>query len=677
MTYLSAQQQAIVDATLAAAHRGRMIFVRAGAGTGKTTALVAAVLAWLDAHPHRRAVLVTFSRAATDELTRRLGVARGRVTVTTFDALLHRLIRREDPRAKFIGAVEDRKLLHDALHATYGANLPTLLPGSLRAGIVALHRAAETNTPLLDPYAELLATAGPSWTAAKHERCLYSSGDTRRWLRANLDQVTDALAAAADSLLVVDEAQDCEAAEVALLAHAIGQPAFDRLLVAHDPNQNVNRFRGAVPGLSAALRDVAVPLSVLDLTVNRRSHQPIVDVCREFLASQGLPMLVDADLARPAGARPRLVVADDPGAMIAELAAALSVHNASTRSCRAARERLGLPADLAPEQSLVITRTNRDAEAVVRGLLDNGIAAIQYAARRNPYDTPGLALLWAWCAPTLADQTGGHDPTGTWALTTVVTEAFARYGGSGRADLRREHLRQITTAIYERGANGAPFAETRAACRSLLADHVADTALPSRLRDDCWGTVAVLDRWIELDAGNAPPSTRVERLLRFFPKLRGGTVHAATTKGERRGGRSSWHPAARHLAAAPAGPGALDRHVRRMIALGGSHARARSLDEFRAWTLPIFGTQPIVVMTAHTAKGREADHVIVAFADAGKWPLDRRDDGIAELDEDDLADEEACVFYVALSRARNTLTLLSSGSPTPYVDQSSPTWHVV
>jgi ATP-dependent DNA helicase RecQ len=53
---------------------------------------------------------------------------------------------------------------------------------------------------------------------------------------------------------------------------------------------------------------------------------------------------------------------------------------------------------------------------------------------------------------------------------------------------------------------------------------------------------------------------------------------------------------------------------------------------------------PMVLMTAHRAKGLEFDHVLIL--DGGGWP--------------DAKDEERRLFYVAMTRARKTLTLCES-----------------
>ena len=80
--------------------------------------------------------------------------------------------------------------------------------------------------------------------------------------------------------------------------------------------------------------------------------------------------------------------------------------------------------------------------------------------------------------------------------------------------------------------------------------------------------------------------------------------------------------------------------------------------------------------TIHASKGTEADHVIILQADAGRFglPSEIADDPILGLvlpsQEDYQHAEERRVFYVALTRARESVTLLASRSqPSPFVTE--------
>ncbi len=106
-------------------------------------------------------------------------------------------------------------------------------------------------------------------------------------------------------------------------------------------------------------------------------------------------------------------------------------------------------------------------------------------------------------------------------------------------------------------------------------------------------------------------------------------------------------------------------HLRRMQAIG---------ETLRGSLPPEAGTLDAVrVLTAHAAKGLEYPVVFVPNLGAGQFPSRGRHDGIPEpsgladiagLD----ADEEECLFFVALSRARDVLVL--SRSETSSTDRS-------
>ena len=91
---LNASQRLAVD------HRDGPLLISAGAGTGKTRTLVSRLARLLDdGVPPERILLVTFSRRAAAELTRRVGqltdpTVAGRVVAGTFHSVAHRVLRR-------------------------------------------------------------------------------------------------------------------------------------------------------------------------------------------------------------------------------------------------------------------------------------------------------------------------------------------------------------------------------------------------------------------------------------------------------------------------------------------------------------------------------------------------------------------------------------------------------
>ncbi len=116
---------------LAVAHRGGSACVVAGAGTGKTTALVGRIV-YLVEHekvdPHR-ILVTTFTRKATAELYQRaheeLGDAAHRLVITTIDSHIFHLAEeaaqeRLVPFARPMDEAEHRLLLLEAAWETFG-----------------------------------------------------------------------------------------------------------------------------------------------------------------------------------------------------------------------------------------------------------------------------------------------------------------------------------------------------------------------------------------------------------------------------------------------------------------------------------------------------------------------------------------------------------------------------
>ena len=308
----------------ATAARGPLL-VLAGAGTGKTTTLTARVSWLVDVAgvAPERVLLLTFTRRAAREMLGRVAAAglpgAGRVTGGTFHAVAHRLLRRH---AAALGLPDGFTLL-DAADA---ADVLDLVREDL--GLASLGRRMPRKATLLDLYQRVVATQRPlasvvagtaPWCAEvvpeigavvrgylkrKRERGLLDLDDLLlHWRAACRDDVLGPRLAGMWDTVLVDEYQDVNALQVDVL-RALRPPGADDLTAVGDDAQAVYGFRAASPEHVAAFPADFPGASVVTLTVNHRSTQPLLD-----LANAVLPRGLVA--ARPGGSRPTVVHCPD------------------------------------------------------------------------------------------------------------------------------------------------------------------------------------------------------------------------------------------------------------------------------------------------------------------------------------------------------------------------------
>lgn len=307
---LDAAQQAVVD------HAGGPLLVLAGPGTGKTTTLVEAAAARVEAGVDpARILILTFSRKAAVELrdraALRLGGARA-PQATTFHSFCYGLVR----------AHQDTDLFADPLRLLSGpeqdVTVRTLLegqrqirsirwPDDLRAALTTRGFADEVRAVLararelglgpsaLDAFATRLGR--PDWKAAaaflsEYLDVLDMQGtlDYAELLHRAvlLAERTPSLALAYD-VIYVDEYQDTDASQLRLL-RALAGPA-GTLVAFGDPDQSIYAFRGAdinnILDFEASFPGAAVHA----LTVGRRSGANLLAATRLLTSRMPVPRL--------------------------------------------------------------------------------------------------------------------------------------------------------------------------------------------------------------------------------------------------------------------------------------------------------------------------------------------------------------------------------------------------
>lgn len=307
---LDAAQRAVVD------HTGGPLLVLAGPGTGKTTTLVEAVTARVEAGTDpARILILTFSRKAAVELrdraALRLGGARA-PQATTFHSFCYGLVR----------AHQDTDLFADPLRLLSGPEqdvmVRTLLEGQRRIRSIRWPddlRAALTTRGFADEVRAVLARArelglGPSaldsfatrigrpdWKAAAAFLSEYldvldlqGTLDYAELLHRAvlLAEGTPALSSSYDAIFV-DEYQDTDASQLRLL-RALSGPG-GTLVAFGDPDQSIYAFRGADINNVLDFESAFPGAAVKALTVGRRSGAAILAATRLLTTRMPLPRL--------------------------------------------------------------------------------------------------------------------------------------------------------------------------------------------------------------------------------------------------------------------------------------------------------------------------------------------------------------------------------------------------
>ncbi|MFI8259399.1 ATP-dependent helicase [Streptomyces sp. NPDC085665] len=310
---LDAAQQAVVD------HTGGPLLVLAGPGTGKTTTLVEAAAARVEAGTDPARILVlTFSRKAAVELrdraALRLGGARA-PQATTFHSFCYGLVR----------AHQDTDLFADPLRLLSGpeqdVTVRTLLdgqrrirsirwPDDLRAALTTRGFADEVRAVLararelglgpaaLDAFATRLGR--PDWKAAAAFLSEYLDVlDMQGTLdyaelvhrAVLLAERTPSLALSYDAIYV-DEYQDTDASQLRLL-RALTGPA-GTLVAFGDPDQSIYAFRGADINNILDFESSFPGAAVHALTVGRRSRAGLQAATRLLTTRMPVPRLPSA-----------------------------------------------------------------------------------------------------------------------------------------------------------------------------------------------------------------------------------------------------------------------------------------------------------------------------------------------------------------------------------------------
>jgi DNA helicase-2/ATP-dependent DNA helicase PcrA len=602
------------------------VLVLAGAGSGKTRVITHRIAHLIEQGVPPAAILaVTFTNKAADEMRERAGAllaGTGQVAadvwISTFHSFCARLLRREAAR---LGLPRDFTIFdeEDQTAAVKLALRQLSLDEKTHAPRSVLSRISHVKNCGMSPAD--VAAEGSDERARQFVRIYEAYESVLRAAHA-LD-FDDLLVRAVELLrehpaareawsrrfrhLHVDEYQDTNTLQYALLRYLIGEEG--NLCVVGDEDQSIYSWRGADVSHILRFADDYPSACVVRLEDNYRSRQNILDAAGAVVAHNRNRLGKTLVATRGPGAAVRFYEAqdaageadwvteeiarllrEDPGAH----AAVLYRTNAVSRQFEEALRRRSLRYRLVGGFSFYQRAEVKDALAYLR-------------VARNPDDD--IALLRILNTP----------PRGIGKTTVEALRAAARENGGSAWNAICKTLQGGTTKT------AAPLREFHALVEALRADFAAlappvDDALPAARAEAADGAIN--------------PSEFLERVMQrtaYLDYLEQQDTLGNTTRAEN----------LREL----------------MNALEEAQEREETLEDFLDRVALVSDADaydaraPVSLMTLHSAKGLEFEHVFLAGLEEGLLPHSR------SLDREESIEEERRLCYVGMTRAKDTLTL--------------------
>jgi DNA helicase-2/ATP-dependent DNA helicase PcrA len=588
----------------AAAFGDGPLLIIAGAGTGKTRALVHRVAHLIDRGTRaERILLLTFTRRAAQEMLARaerlVGSASRGVQGGTFHATAHRLLRRFGPAAglqaefSIMDQGDSEDLMHlsraqlgygdakrrfpkkETLHHVYSRHVNTEIP----VGDIL-----RDEFPRFGDISEDFERIFADYTRRKADRNLVDYDDLLLFWALMLEApgIGDTIAGLYDHVLV-DEYQDTNLLQARILRGLCR--THRNITVVGDDAQSIYSFRGASFRNILDFPEQFPGTTIVALEQNYRSTQPILDTTNTLISRAAERYTKSLWTKRTGGEAPWLVTTqDEPQQTRFVVDRLLELHEQGTPL--------------------------REIAVIFRAGYMSADLEIELTNRGIPFEKwGGLKFLEA-----------GH-------VKDVL--AFLRILENPRDEVSWYRVLMLLPGIGEMTARAAIEAMAQMAWDSQAFGRFAP---PPRARDAHRQLVALLDA---LRAGDADAGTVSEDIGR----VRGLYDDVLREKYDRVDPRLSDLDQLQTIAGGyPSREAFLSA-----IALEPPNATqdlAGGSDEER---------DALVLSTAHSAKGKEWDAVFVLWAADGWFPMARA------LHDEEQLEEERRLMYVAMTRARNHL----------------------
>ncbi len=592
----------------AATHGDGPLLIIAGAGTGKTRALVYRVAHLIERGvPAERILLLTFTRRAAQEMLSRaerlVGSNSKRVSGGTFHATAHRLLRRYGQAA---GLAKDFTIMDQGdsadlmqlsrAHLGYAAKskrfpkketLQYVYSRHINTGI-SIEDVVRDDYPQFVDYLEDLCKIYADYTRRKQERNLVDYDDLLLFWALLLEaspELGKTISGLYDHILV-DEYQDTNVLQARILRGMC--KAHSNITVVGDDAQSIYSFRGAHFRNILEFPKQFAGATVVALEQNYRSTQPILSVTNTLISRAAERFTKNLWTERTGGEAPWLVTARDEQQQTQFVVdRILELHEEGTPL--------------------------REIAVLFRAGYMSADLEIELTNRKIPFEKwGGLKFLEA-----------AH-------VKDVL--AFLRIIENPRDEVSWYRLLLLLPGIGDATARAAIDAMASAAWESTAFGRYSP---PPRARAAHAALVGLLDG---LRSGPTQDEAQVAADIARVRLLYDNILRERYDKVE---------------------PRLADLDQLQTIAAGypdrAAFLSALALEPPQATQDLATGTREendcLILSTAHSAKGKEWDAVFVIWAVDGWFPSARC------LNDDEETEEERRLMYVALTRARNHLSV--------------------
>lgn len=413
--------------------------------------------------------------------------------------------------------------------------------------------------------------------------------------------------------VLADEHQDVNGAQNRILELLASYHERPNIFVVGDEKQAIYRFQGASLDNFLYFQHRFTDTTVIPLTTNYRSTQPILDLAHE---------LVKVEDGALAALRIPLQSATTEESTLSYLACDTTLTEDFALLNTIKKE---LASGTAPSEIAIIVRTNQEVEAIARELVQAGIA-VTATAQKDVLSHPITHALEALIATVIGE-------TPEQGLFSVIQSAYSRVS-----------LPDAIKILSNRTSGG-----------SLYLDIFSETKLQSLSVEDT-ESVLRIGKWITEARAKMVVESPL-RVIAYLVEVSGLRDHVMQYD--------------------PVAGGALLRRlyadIEQYVIEGRVLTLADILTTFRQRRLYNLSLEAVVesggkdavqVMTAHKSKGLEFEVVFIPHLTDARWgtvnnrlnftlPLTK----LAEAGVFDAIDDERRLFYVALTRAKRRLYL--------------------